>query len=112
MTAREYFWDNVLEVVEVEDAVYEMRHWTEPMTHKEADEYVKKHCISTTNPNAPYYISDRDFCATQKDKFVQRVFKLADLNFYQNREWCERNKLDNFYAVINFILDNELYKAG
>lgn len=111
MTAKEYFDSHVLEVVEIE---YEDggRFWTEPMTSDEADAYIRRNCKSDVYPDSNMYFSDRDFCTKQKDKFVQRVLELAKLNWFKNDAWCKRNNLTSYWKVIDFILENELYKAS
>lgn len=111
MTAKEYFDSHVLEVVEIE---YKDggRFWTEPMTSDEADSYIRRNCKSDVNLDSDMYLSDRDFCSKQKDKFVQRVIDLAHLNWFKNDAWCKRNNLTSYWKVIDFILENELYKAS
>ena len=109
MTAKEYFWSNVKQAVELEDEDG-YRFWSEPMTPTECDEYIKSKCKTKSDMSKPYYLSDRDFMTEQyQDTFCARVMKLADLNFFKNQEWCEKNNLTSFYEVIDFILDNELY---
>ena len=111
MTAKEYFYSHVLEVVEIE---YEDggRFWTNPMTTDEADAYIRRNCKSDIFPDSDMYLSDRDFCANQPDRFVKRVIDLAHLNWFKNDTWCKRNNLTSYWKVIDFILENELYKAS
>ena len=110
MTAKEYFHSHVLEVVEIE-MEEGGRFWTEPMTEEEADSYILRNCKSKSNPNATYYLSDVDLCTHQTDKFVERIIKLAHLNWFENSAWWKKNNLKSYWEVIDFILDNELYKA-
>ena len=104
--AREYFYNNVILAVEVEFAEGG-REWFEV---KGADEEQK---LMESIVEAGDYISDSDFATDshQVDNFVKRVIKLASLNWWENREWWQRNNLKSYWEVIDFILDNELYKA-
>lgn len=109
MTAKEYFWNNVKEAVELEhEDGY--RFWSEAMTPSECDAYIERKCKTKQDMSKHYYFSDRDFLTeAYQDTFCARVLKLADLNFFKNDAWCKKNNLTSFHQVIDFILDNELY---
>lgn len=112
MNAKEYFWSECRMVVELEDEDG-YRFWSEPMSHKACDEYIARKCKTEVDNTKFYYFSDMDFVTTesQPNTFVKRVMKLAELNFYKNSEWCKKHNLGSFYAVIDFICDNDLWKT-
>ena len=112
MNAKEYFWANVLMVVELEDEDG-FRFWSDPMNVKTCDEYTAERCKNVKDMSKPYYLSDKDFLVDeqQPNSFVRRVMKLATLNFFKNSEWCKKHELGSFYDVIDFICDNDLWKV-
>ena len=107
MTAREYFDANVIIAIEVEYAEGG-RDWSYIKGIYDAEQEIE--LIQEYGD----YLSDFDYAsiARQTDKFVQRVLKLANKNFWENPDWVLRNNLKSYDDVVYFILDNELYKAG
>lgn len=105
MTAREYFDANVIIAIEVELAEGG-REWNYCKGIYKAEQEIE--LILEYGD----YLSDFDYAPKAKqDKFIQRVLKLADLNFWKNPDWMKRNNLKDYDDVVYFILDNELYKA-
>jgi hypothetical protein len=103
--ASEYFYNNVIIAVEVEYAEGG-RQWF----YVKGEDEEQKLIESVTE--AGDYLSDSDFSSNQPDKFVKRVIDLAHLNWFKNDAWCKRNNLTSYWKVIDFILENELYKAS
>ena len=107
MTAREYFDEHVIIAIEVEYAEGG-RDWEYLEGIYKAEEEIE--LIMEYGD----YLSDYDYASIQRqtDKFVQRVLKLANLNFWENPDWVLKNNLKSYDDVVYFILDNGLYKAG
>ena len=104
MTAREYFWNNVVWAIEIEREDGS-RYWNHPKGNIE-----KSGLLSIIDASTNLWLSDIDF-GDQDEWFTDRILKLANLNFFKNEAWCRKNNLKGYFDVINFILDNELYKA-
>lgn len=106
MTAREYFDEHVVIAIEVERADDHGREWYYEKGVDKAEQLIE------SVQEYGDYLSDFDYASkARQEPFIQRVLKLADLNFWKNPDWVLKNKLDSYDDVIYFILDNELYKA-
>ena len=105
MTAREYFDEHVVIAVEVEFQEGG-REWYYEKGIDKAEQLIE------SVQEYGDYLSDFDYASkSRQEPFIKRVLNLADLNFWKNKTWMERNKLDSYDDVVYFILDNELYKA-
>ena len=96
---REYFKENVMMSVEIESGCGG-RYWRSVKNSKLAA-FLQRH---------EGEISDIDYCMTQPDPQCRRILNLADRNFRKNPEWCKKHQLTSFDAVIDFIIDHQLYR--
>lgn len=104
MTPLEYFNSKVLYTVEMDDNGY--RYWSSGLHTDEVNAYIEQH----TKYGEALSDVDRMSANYQPSGFVKRVMKLAELNFFQNRKWCEVNHLESYTDVIEFICNNDLWK--
>lgn len=94
---REYFDANVNMSVELE---YEMggRNWY-TMKGSEVKEFCDRNADS---------ISDIDFACKQDNEWVKKVLNTAYYNWMHNKQWWQSKKLTSLWAVVDYIIDNNL----
>lgn len=103
MTAAEYFNTNVIWAVEVDTGCG--RFWKTCEGTAMLDALMKGDLYADS-------ISDYDFAAKQENDFCRIVLNTADKNFRENRSWCKKWHLTSLFAVVDFILENNLVKMS